>query len=134
MKNIEEDTNARRFLSDRTYDLVKYIVWGVLPTLGTLYFILAIVWGFPSAKEVLGSVVVIQSACNVLLTISSDAYKKSGAEYSGTILITESSDKTLYSLELDDDPAVLDQKEKVIFRVEKRGYPSRDSSQPKHRM
>jgi hypothetical protein len=104
-------------LSDKTYNAIRYVVWGVFPTLGTLYFVLAVIWGFPSAKEVLGSIVVIQSAFNVILSISGSSYKKSGAKYSGTIQVKKFPDKTLFSLELDDEPETLETKDEVIFRV-----------------
>lgn len=98
--------------------MIRYFSAVVLPTLGTLYFILALIWGLPNAKEVLGSVVVIQTAVNVVLGI-----RKNGNGYSGTIVATKTKTKTVYSLEFDDDPAALADRNEVTFKVERRDQP-----------
>lgn len=120
MKNIEgESRSPNPFLSKKTFDLIKYFIWIVLPTVGTVYFILAVVWGLPAEKEVLGSIVVIQTAVNVMLGINASSFAVTTTKPSGTIQITESLDKTTYSLELDDDPEFLDDKDEIVFRVQK---------------
>ena len=39
-------------MDSRTYDILKYIAQVVLPALGTLYFALASIWGFPYGEEI----------------------------------------------------------------------------------
>lgn len=34
-------------MSNKTYDVLKYITQIVIPAIGTLYFALAGIWGFP---------------------------------------------------------------------------------------
>lgn len=46
--------------------------------------------------------------------------------YSGTIVITKSPAKTLFSLEMSEDPLPLEFKKAVIFKVEVRDVPSDD--------
>lgn len=63
-------------MSNRTYDILKYIAQVVLPALGTLYFALAGIWGFPYGEEIVGTITAIDTFLGVLLKISSDNYYK----------------------------------------------------------
>jgi hypothetical protein len=116
---INGGDGPKPFISKRTFDLIKYFIWIVLPTAGTVYFVLALVWGLPAEKEVLGSIVVIQTAVNVVLGINANSFAVTSTKPSGTIEITESLDKTTYSLELDEGPEMLDDMEEIVFRVKK---------------
>lgn len=61
-------------MSNKTYDVLKYIAQIVLPALGTLYFALANIWGFPYGEEVVGTITAIDTFMGVLLKISSNQY------------------------------------------------------------
>ena len=61
-------------MSNRTYDILKYIAQVVLPALGTLYFALASIWGFPYGEQIVGTITAIDTFMGVLLKISSDKY------------------------------------------------------------
>lgn len=61
-------------LTDEQYDRLKYIAQIVLPALGTLYFGLAKLWGFPYGEEIVGTITVIDTFIGVLLGFSSKAY------------------------------------------------------------
>lgn len=63
-------------MSNKTYDILKYIAQVVLPALGALYFGLASIWGFPYGEEIVGTITVIDTFLGVLLKISSDQYYK----------------------------------------------------------
>jgi hypothetical protein len=63
-------------MDSRTYDILKYIAQVVLPALGTLYFALASIWGFPYGEEIVGTITAIDTFMGVLLKISSDNYYK----------------------------------------------------------
>lgn len=63
-------------MSNKTYDILKYIAQVVLPALGTLYFALASIWGFPYGEEIVGTITAIDTFMGVLLKISSDNYYK----------------------------------------------------------
>lgn len=47
------------------------------------------------------------------------ALRKPKFTYDGTILVTETDEKKLLSLEIDVPPDLLDQKQQIIFRVKK---------------
>ena len=63
-------------MDSRTYDILKYIAQVVLPALGTLYFALASVWGFPYGEQIVGTITAVDTFMGVLLKISSDNYYK----------------------------------------------------------
>ena len=61
-------------MSNRTYDVLKYIAQVVLPALGPLYFALAGIWGFPYGEQIVGTITAVDTFLGVLLRISSNAY------------------------------------------------------------
>lgn len=64
-------------ISNRTYDLLKWIAQILLPALGTLYFGLSSIWGLPYAGEVVGTITVVDTFLGVLLGLSTRQYKRS---------------------------------------------------------
>lgn len=66
-------------LSNKMYDLLKWVAMVVLPALGTLYFTLAGIWGFPYGEEIVGTIVAIDTFLGVLLGISNAQYNKMDA-------------------------------------------------------
>ena len=63
-------------MTDRMYDVMKWIAMVVLPALGTLYFALAGIWGFPYGEEVVGTITAVDAFLGALLGISAANYKK----------------------------------------------------------
>ncbi len=61
-------------LSDKAYNILKWIALIALPALGTLYFALANVWGLPYGEQVVGTVTAIDTFLGALLGISTAAY------------------------------------------------------------
>ena len=67
-------------MSNRTYDILKYIAQIVLPALGTLYFALAKIWGLPYGEEIVGTLAAIDTFMGAMLKISSNAYYAANAD------------------------------------------------------
>lgn len=63
-------------MSNKTYDFLKWVAMYLLPALGTLYFALAGIWGFPYGEEVVGTITAIDTFLGVILGISNAQYKK----------------------------------------------------------
>ena len=63
-------------MSNKLYDILKWIALILLPALGTLYFALAGIWGFPYAEQIVGTITAIDTFLGVLLGISANTYKK----------------------------------------------------------
>jgi hypothetical protein len=51
----------------------------VLPALGTFYFALAGIWGFPFGEEIVGTLTAIDTLLGAVLGISSAKYNKDGS-------------------------------------------------------
>lgn len=63
-------------MSNKMYDILKWIAQILLPAIGTLYFALSGIWGFPLGEEIVGTVTAIDTFIGVILGISSYQYKK----------------------------------------------------------
>lgn len=63
-------------MNDKLYKILKYIAMIFLPALGTLYFALAGIWGFPHAEQVVGTITAIDTFLGVILGISTAQYNK----------------------------------------------------------
>lgn len=63
-------------MSDRTYQVLKWIALILLPSIGTLYFAIANIWGLPYAEEIVGTITAIDAFLGALLDISTSSYKK----------------------------------------------------------
>ena len=61
-------------MSNQLYDVLKYIALVVLPALGTLYFALAGIWGFPWGEQIVGTITAVDTFLGVILKVSSDNY------------------------------------------------------------
>ena len=65
----------KSFLSNKQYDILKWIALVLLPALGTLYFGLAQIWGFPYGEQIVGTITVVDTFLGVILGISNAQYK-----------------------------------------------------------
>lgn len=63
-------------LNNKVYDILKWIALYLLPALGTLYFALSGIWGFPYGEEVVGTITAVDTFLGVVLGISSATYNK----------------------------------------------------------
>lgn len=63
-------------MSNKMYDILKYIAQIGLPALGALYFALSTIWGFPYGEQIVGTITAIDAFLGALLGISTVQYKK----------------------------------------------------------
>jgi hypothetical protein len=66
-------------MSNKLYDVLKWIAMVAIPAIGTLYFALAGIWGWPYGEQVVGTLTAIDTFLGVVLGISSAQYKKTNA-------------------------------------------------------
>lgn len=65
-------------MSNKTYDILKWVAQIVLPALGTLYFALSAIWGLPYGEQVVGTITAADAFLGALLGVSTANYKKGG--------------------------------------------------------
>ncbi len=64
-------------INNKVYTVLKWVTMIALPAIGTLYFTLSGIWGFPYAEQVIGTITAISTFLGVLLGISTSQYNKS---------------------------------------------------------
>ena len=63
-------------LSNKVYDILKWIAQYLLPACSVLYFALAGIWGLPYGEQVVGTFAALDTFLGVVLGISNAQYKK----------------------------------------------------------
>lgn len=61
-------------MSNKMYDILKWIAQIALPAIGTLYFALANIWGWPYGEQIVGTITAIDAFLGVCLGISTKVY------------------------------------------------------------
>ena len=67
-------------MSNKIYDILKWIAQIVLPALGVVYFGLSGIWGFPYGEEIVGTITVVDTFLGTILGISTVNYNKKKGE------------------------------------------------------
>ncbi len=62
-------------LSNKVYDILKWIAQILLPATATLYFALANIWHLPYSEEVVGTITAFDTFLGVMLGISTKLYE-----------------------------------------------------------
>ena len=63
-------------MSNKVYDILKWVALILLPALATFYAAIAAVWGLPYTEQVVGTITAVDTLLGTLLKISSSNYKK----------------------------------------------------------
>lgn len=67
-------------MSNKVYDVLKFVAQIVLPALATFYLTLAGIWGLPFGEQVSGTIMAIDTLLGAVLMISSNKYNKENEE------------------------------------------------------
>lgn len=100
-------------LNDNIYNMLKWIAQIVLPAMGTLYFGLASIWGFPYGEQIVGTITVIDAFLGAILGISSVKYAGDGTLH----IDTSAPDKDSYHLDFDTALDDIPKKKNVMLKV-----------------
>ena len=103
-------------ITNKSYDVIKWIVVIVIPAVITLYSTLGGIWDFPLVQEITASLAAIDVFLGVIMKISSVSYNK---EYDGVLHVDTVNDETTdkYLFEVDD----LDQlanKDRITLKID----------------
>lgn len=63
-------------LSNKAYDILKWIALILIPALEALYFGLSQIWGLPYGEEIVGTLAIIGTFLGAVLGVSSASYNK----------------------------------------------------------
>lgn len=63
-------------MSNKVYDVLKYIARYVLPALATLVITICKIWNLPYGEEIGATIMAVDTALNIILGISSYNYNK----------------------------------------------------------
>lgn len=100
-------------LNNKTYDTLKWVALYLLPALGTLYFALSGIWGFPYGEQVVGTITAIDTFLGVILGISTNNYKGDGE----LTINPDDPEKDVYNLNLNYPLEDLVGKKEIVFKV-----------------
>lgn len=98
---------------NKTYDALKFITL-LLPAMGTLYFALSGIWGFPYGEQVVGTLTAIEAFLVAILKISSNNYNGEGT----LIVNTTDPEKDVYNLNLNVPVEDLATMKTITFKVD----------------
>lgn len=105
-------------LTNDAYDTVKKTVLVVLPLLGSLYFGLSAIWGFPAVEQVLGSIAVLSTVLGGTVEVSRKRFEESDLGLDGQFVVKQDGGGASdFALVLEKDPEVLADKARITFRV-----------------
>lgn len=63
-------------MSNKTYDVLKWIALVVLPAASALYLGLSKIWGLPAGEEISGTIALVDTFLGTLLGVSSAKYAR----------------------------------------------------------
>ena len=86
-------------MTNKTYDILKFIAQIVLPALGTLYGALAKLWNLPYPEAIVGTIVAVDAFLGALLQISSNQYYKQGKDVLGTLAIDAENETAAFNFD-----------------------------------
>ena len=67
-------------MSNKVYDVLKFVAQIVLPAIATFYLTLAGIWGLPFGEQVSGTIMAVDTFLGAVLMISSNKYNKEKEE------------------------------------------------------
>lgn len=70
-------------MSNKMYDILKEIALVWLPALGTLYGVLAQIWGLPYGEQIVATIIAIDTFLGTVLHISNKIYKNKEEQIDG---------------------------------------------------
>ena len=112
-------------MSNKVYDVLKFLAQILLPALGTLYFTIAGIWNLPAAEQVVGTIVAIDAFLGAVLSLSKRSYDKDVVMGGNMVVHHLESGGKNFSLELDQEPEELEGKREVRFEVQQRKPPAK---------
>ena len=61
-------------MSNKVYDILKFIAQIILPALATFYLAIAAIWGLPYGEQIAGTIMAIDTLLGTILGVSTKKY------------------------------------------------------------
>lgn len=104
-------------LSNKIYDILKWLSLVLLPAISVLYATLSPVWGLENVEPVVVTINAIGLFIGAVIGVSSNAYAKT--RYDGVLNVLQNGAKKTFDLALDHPPEKLEGQKEVIFKIRK---------------
>lgn len=66
-------------MSNKVYDILKWVALVVFPAIATLFSAISMIWGIPCGEQITSTIIAIDTALGAILGVSSIKYvKKAG--------------------------------------------------------
>lgn len=118
-ENNETENSPTITVSDKTYELLRFLAVIVLPALGTAYFAAAAIVGLPAAEQVVGIITVIDTLLGVLVRSLRKSYENSETKYDGTIEVEPDEVEGITNLNVSLDPEAIAGKDEVLVQIKR---------------
>lgn len=63
-------------MSNKVYDILKWIALVVFPAIATLFSAISMIWGIPYGEQITSTIIAIDTALGAILGVSSIKYLK----------------------------------------------------------
>lgn len=63
-------------LTNKTYNILKWVCLILLPALSTLYWSLSGIWGWPYTEQIIGTIAAVETFLGVIIGISTRTYNE----------------------------------------------------------
>ena len=63
-------------MSNKVYDILKWIALVVFPAIATLFSAISMIWGIPYGEQITSTIIAIDTALGAILGVSSAKYLK----------------------------------------------------------
>lgn len=101
-------------ISNKLYNILKWVSLVGLPAISALYFGIAQIWGLPYSEQIVGTIAIIETFIGTLIGITSANYKGDG-----TLMVdTTREDKDVVRLDFNVDPTTVGDRRTFVLRVD----------------
>ncbi len=106
------------WLSEKWYNILKWITQIVLPAAATFYLTIGALWNLAEPEKVAATIVAVDTFLGVVLMLATNSYNKSPARFDGQLNVFETPEKKTFVLDVGDVDE-LTNKSEFLMRVHK---------------
>lgn len=67
-------------MSNKVYDILKWVALVVFPAIATLFSAISMIWGIPYGEQITSTIIAIDTALGAILGVSSIKYMKKAGD------------------------------------------------------